>query len=532
MIENQAHWVGPYLSVEGRPFMVVGAEVHNSSSSTVRAIDASFDSVRDLGVNTVLAPVAWDLFEPVEGEYDTTLIDAMMDGAAARGLKLIPLWFGSWKNASSSYVPAWIKQDTARFTRSQLPDGRRLEHLTPFDAASRDADARAFAALMRRIAQADIHHTVIAVQVENEIGLLGSSRDWSALADAAFAGEVPGAVVTAISSDATASLHSAWLANGAVKKGSWLDVFPAGDRTDEAFMAAGFAAYTQTVAAAGRAELDVPLFVNTWLDRDSVLDGPVALAGGKKPGDYPSGGPVLGVAAIWEAVAPTIDLIAPDMYVDDAEPVFAGYKARRGRLFVPELRGDMPGIPQMFRAIGGHAALGVSPFGVDSYRPGDPEWEQLHDAYSLLRAVAAVVAERPGAELRAFVLDEERTSWDFPIGRVTVKIQTRDERGHITPTYPGYGIVIDDVDGVSWLIGRGFWITFESPEGLTPSLLSATSFVMDGEALSPIHHFNGDETASGTLIPYPFRDAGLVPGRAIPTRIPDTGITRLAVYAF
>ena len=532
MASTTEAWTGPYLAVDGRPFVVIGAEVHNSSSSTERAIAASFDAVALLGANTVLAPVAWDLFEPTEGRYDTRLLDAMIYGARARDLKLIPLWFGSWKNAASTYAPVWVKQNPERFPRSLLATGHNAEHLTPFGSTSRDADARAFAAMMRRIAEIDTtDRTVIAVQVENEIGLLGDTRDRSNNAERLFNSPVPAAVIHAIAGDAGAPIHAEWVARGSRQEGTWAEVFPAGDRVDEAFMAAGFASYTQVVAAAGRAELDVPLFVNAWLDRDSVLDGPVALAGGKRPGQYPSGGPVLPVAAIWEELAPAIDFLAPDIYVDDITPVFAGFKARRGRLFIPELRGDSPGIPQMFEAIGGHAALGVSPFGVDSYTPSDPEFAPLADAFNLLRAASAVVAHNPDAQMRAIVLNEENPGAEIVIGDLTVTLHTKDEWGYVTPTYPGYAIVIDDgPDGV-YLIGRGFWITLASQNGRPASFLSATAFELEGDELVPTLHLNGDETASGSLIPYPFRGSGLVPGRAIPTRIPETGITRFSVYA-
>ncbi|WP_240741243.1 DUF5597 domain-containing protein [Microbacterium oleivorans] len=522
---------GQYISVGGRPFVVVGAEVHNSSSSTDRAISESFDAINRLGANTVLAPVAWDLFEPAEGSFDTHLLDAMIDAARSRGLKLIPLWFGSWKNAASTYVPAWVKQNPDRFARSVITDGRRIEHLTPFAEESRDADARAFSVMMRRIAEVDADGTVIAVQVENEIGLLGDTRDRGKLAEELFQARVPAEVISAVAGDSEAPLHEEWIAAGRQTEGTWVEVFGTGDRVDEAFMAAGFARYTQVIAAAGRSELDVPMFVNAWLDRDSVLDGPVALAGGKRPGQYPSGGPVLPVAAIWEALAPDIDFIAPDMYVVDATPVFAGYKARRGLLFVPELRGDAPGIPQMFEAIGSHGALGVSPFGVDSYTPDDAETAPLSDAFRLLRAAAAIITRNPSAHIRAITLTEETPDAKIRVGNVDVHVHTKDDWGFVTPTYPGYAIVIEDGDAAAYLMGRGFWITLASDEGTTASFLSATSYELEGDELVPQLCLNGDETASGTLIPFPFAGTGLVPGRAIPTRIPDTGIVRISVYA-
>ena len=527
---SAAGWSESYLAVAGRPFPVIGAEVHNSSSSTPHAIAESFAMVRRLGANTVLAPVAWDLFEPVEGEYDPSLFDTMLATARELDLKLIPLWFGTWKNAASTYAPHWVKTDTERFPRAVLSSGRRVEHITPFCSAARDADSRAFATLMRHIREVDVDGTVLAVQVENEIGLLGDSRDRGPLAEAAFAGRVPAEVVKAVAGDPAMPLHEEWRQHGSKAEGSWADVFPEGDRRDEAFMAAAFAAYTEEVAAAGAREHDIPLFVNAWLDADSVLDGSVPLAGGKRPGVYPSGGPVMPVAAIWEALAPALHFLAVDLYVDEAEPVFAPYRSRRGRLFVPELRADAVGIAQMFSAIGTHRAVGIAPFGVDVLDPEDRRTIALADAYGLLRAAAGIIRENPTATMYGFALTEANPSATLVFDDVTLQINTKDEWGRFTPTYPGYGMAIQ-ADGGVYVIGRGFWVTLPTPEGRELSLLSATHYAPDGDHLKLLSHLNGDERG-GNLIPFPFINMPLVAGRAIPTRVPDGGITHLAAYTF
>jgi hypothetical protein len=527
--QNDAgNWRGHYLVRQGQAFPIIGAEVHNSSSSTVTGIHKSFRRVSDLGANTVLAPVAWNLLEPTEGTFDTALIDAMVSTARELGLALIPLWFGTWKNAVSTYAPAWVKTDQERFPRA-CGGGRRLEHLSAFSSDAKEADSRAFAALMRRIREVDADRTVIAVQVENEIGLLGDTRDRGPLAEAAFASAVPAAVLDAVAREETMPLHAEWRSAGASRHGSWAEVFPDGDRTDEAFMASAFASYTEFVAAAGAQEHDVPLFVNAWLDADSVLDGPVALAGGKRPGDYPSGGPVIPVAAIWEALAPTLDFLAVDLYVADAEPAFAAYRGRRGRLFIPELRADVPGIAQMFSAIGGHRALGVSPFGVDSFDLASPEAATLTDAYGLLRAAAALISANSEAPLHGFALDDANPSVTLEFDDVVVTVHTRDEWGMYTPTYPGYGIAIQ-ADGGVYVLGRGFWITYASRDGREIGLLSADHYRPDGDGLTLVSRLNGDE--AGSVIPFPFAGSPLVPGRAIPTRIPDGGITHLVTYTY
>jgi len=533
MIDDAAatRWIGPYLAVDGKPFPVIGAEVHNSSSSTTTAISESFTTVRDLGANTVLAPVAWDLLEPEEGQFDFTLIDTMVRTADRLGLRLIPLWFGTWKNAVSTYVPAWVKTDVERFPRAVVGEGRRIEHVSAFGTEAREADARAFAALMTHLRDTDTAGVVLAIQVENEVGLLGDTRDRSELAEAAFTSAVPASVVEAVAGDPTMPVHQEWVEHGSLREGTWSEVFPAGDRRDEAFMAAAFAAYVGQVAAAGAAEHDIPLFVNAWLDADSVLDGPVALAGGKRPGDYPSGGPVMPVAAIWETLAPALHFLAVDMYVDGGEDVFEAYRSRRGRLFVPELRADTPGIAQMFSAIGTHRALGVSPFGVDSLDLTDESAAQLIDAFTLLRAAAALIRSNPDAVAQGFVLSEEQPGVDLQLGDATIHVHSKDEWGMVTPVYPAYGIAIADGDGL-YLIGRGFWITLSGTTDRPVSFDSATHYRLHGDELVPTLRLNGDETAGGTLIPFPFARTPLLPGRAIPTRLPEAGIARISVYSY
>lgn len=531
MKATSAGWAGRYLAVNGAPFVVIGAEVHNSSSSTVDAIRRSFTTVQALGANTVLAPVAWNQFEPHEGRFDTTLIDAMVAEARALGLRLIPLWFASWKNAASTYAPSWVLRDVERFARARRDDGTATNTLTPFSAVTREMDAKAFAALLRRIRSVDHDGTVIAVQVQNEMGLLGDSRDRCALANGAFATEVPAEVIAAIAARPDMPVHGSWRARGAREVGSWADVLAPGERTDEAFMAAGFAAYTQAVAVAGRSEHDIPMFVNAWLDEESVLDGPVAVAGGKRPGDYPSGGPVIPVAAIWEALAPALDLLAPDVYVDDADPVFRSYGALRGRLFVPELRADSAGIEQMFRAVGEHRAVGVSPFGVDALRPGDAQWGPLADAYRLLRGAAAVLEGHPEAASVGFSLVAGQEALTVPTGDITMRITALEWRSEAT-VMPSFGVAVVTGHNSCFVIGRGLRVELASDEGIGASFATVTLLDLEEGKLAPVLHLNGDQTSSGQAVLFaPYGDQ-LLEQQEIPIRLPSTGIAHLEAIPF
>src|SRR5258706_12868875 len=181
----------PRLIVDGTPFVILGAEVNNSSASDLQFMAPLWARLAGYHCNTALVPVSWELLEPVEGTRDFSLVDGLVDGAREHGLRLVLLWFGTWKNAVSQYVPAWVKTDISRFARARDAEGRNTRMISPFSRACQDADAACYAALLRHVREIDGGHgTVIAVQVENETGILGPVRDFGPEANAAFRGPV------------------------------------------------------------------------------------------------------------------------------------------------------------------------------------------------------------------------------------------------------------------------------------------------------------------------------------------------------
>ena len=362
------------LIVDGRPFLILGGEFANSSASTLDYMRPIWPRLRQMNLNTVVTPVSWELIEPSEGRYDFSVVDGLLAGARAHDLHLVLLWFGSWKNSMSSYVPAWVKRDEVRFPRARAADGNVLEMLTPFAPANAEADARAFAALMRHLRQVDGQRTVLMVQVENEIGMIPSARDHSALADAAFAQPVPAALL-----------------KGSAPGSSWQQLF--GADAEEAFMAWRYARYVEGVAAAGKAEYPLPMYVNAALMRP-----------GKRPGEYPSAGPLPHLFDIWRSGAPSIDLLAPDIYFPNFVEWARKYSLPpRNALFIPEAnragRDEAPA--DAFFAFGALDAIGFSPFSIDSI---DPAGQPLGQAYAMLRSLAPMIldAQKTGT-IRGFV---------------------------------------------------------------------------------------------------------------------------------
>ena len=104
------------LFVDDKPFLILGGELHNSSSSSLEYMKDIWPLLRESGMNTVLAGVEWALVEPEEGTFDFSLVDGLIKDARVNGLHLVLLWFGSWKNGQSHYVPGWIKEDYSRLS--------------------------------------------------------------------------------------------------------------------------------------------------------------------------------------------------------------------------------------------------------------------------------------------------------------------------------------------------------------------------------------------------------------------------------
>jgi hypothetical protein len=368
------------LVVGGAPMLLRAGELENSASTGRRFMRDVWPRLRDAHVNTVLAALPWDLVEPEEGQFDFRLVDELIEDARAHGMKLVPLWFGTWKNGLSHYVPAWVKRDTARFPRSRIAGGN-VEVISAFSVEARDADAKAFAAVMAHIAKVDAaHHTVIMVQVENEVGLWGALRDHGGLANSAYNSPVDAELIDYLVAKREQLLPEtrAMLAvPSARQSGTWPQVFPGADHADEAFMAWHYARFIGHVAAAGKAEYDIPMFVN------AALDSPVASQSG-----YFRGGPVAHMADIWRAGAPAIDFIGPDIYHLDYNGFLTAFNRGGNPLFVPESRSNEEGACNALYTVG-KGGMGYSPFGIEART--DFENSPLVPTYGVLRDLELLI---------------------------------------------------------------------------------------------------------------------------------------------
>jgi hypothetical protein len=352
------------MFVDGKPFLMLAGELHNSSASSVEYMKPIWDRLAAMNLNTVIGTVSWELTEPQEGKFDFSLVDAQIQEARKHHMRLALIWFGTWKS-TSGYVPVWVKKDPARFPVMQIhpaAGGRAgaADHyngsLSAFGEQNLAADSRAYAALMRHIRETDPQHTVILMQVENEAGVVGDSRDRSPLAEAAWAKPVPGdlmAYLTKNKAGLLPELQEVWGRNRYRTSGTWAEVFGDDGPAGEVFMAYFIGRYLNRVVQAGKAEMNIPMYVNAWL---------YSMSGTPVQGQYPSGGPVARVMDIYHAVGPAIDFIGPDIYDKQFKEICALYTRAGNPLFFPESRNSPA---NYLYAVGKHSALGVSPFGVE-----------------------------------------------------------------------------------------------------------------------------------------------------------------------
>jgi beta-galactosidase GanA len=327
------------LTVDGAPYLILGAQVNNSSAWPAM-LPKVWPAIADVNANTVLVPIAWEQIEPTEGRFDFSFLDTLLGEARQHQVRLVLLWFGTWKNNGPNYAPEWVKLNNKRFARLVDASGRTFNSLSPHVTATLNADKKAFTSLMRHLREADPQHTVIMVQVENEAGTYGAVRDFSPLAQKLFDAAVPTRLTRALGKNA----------------GTWKQVF--GADADEFFHAYATASFINEVAAAGKAEYPLPMYVNAAL-RDPLHPG--------KPGEYSSGGPTDNVIDIYKAAGPALDIIAPDIYMPEYEKyvrVLELYKRPDNALFVAETA-NHPAYARYVFATLGHQAIGFSPFGFD-----------------------------------------------------------------------------------------------------------------------------------------------------------------------
>lgn len=387
------------LVVHGMPFLILGGELGNSSAACPQDIERIFPKLKKMGLNTVWVPVYWDLTEPVEGQFDFTLKDKALQQARENDLKIVFLWFGAWKNSMSCYAPLWFKENHKKYPRAYTQSGKPLEIASAFSEAVYEADHHAFSQWMQHIATVDKEEgTVIMIQIENEIGMLEDARDYSREANKIFNAPVPAEFMTYLQKNKKA-LHpqmlKKWESQGCKKQGNWQEVFGADIYTDEIFMAWHYAKYVEGLAQTARSIYNIPLYVNAAMN-----------SRGRKPGEYPSAGPLAHLIDVWHCGAPSIDILAPDLYDNGFTDWVAQYKLHNNPLFIPEIRLTDNNSVRAFYIFGEHDAIGISPFSIEdgSDSPNSP----LVQSYAKLTELMPLLTKYQGKGLmKGLLFDSE-----------------------------------------------------------------------------------------------------------------------------
>jgi len=434
---NSAHIV-----VNGKPMLILGGELSNSAATSIADIDEVMPRMAQMGLNTVLVPAQWDLIEADEGKFDFSLIDETINRARENRLKVIFLWFGAWKNSMSCYAPLWFKQNVSKYPRAMTRTGKPLEIASAFSENVFEADNRAFTQLMRHISAVDSHdNTVIMVQVENEIGMLEDARDHSPAADKAYRSSVPGELLSALKLE---------------KKGTWAQVFGTDVYADEKFMAYHYAKYVERLAENARKTYNIPLYVNAAMN-----------SRGRKPGEYPSAGPLAHLADIWRCVAPDIDILAPDIYDTGFKGWAKQYALDDNPLFIPESRCCINSGVRALYSFGEHQAVGFSAFAID--QAPQSETRHITSSFALVNQMMPLLLKYQGKNVtRGVLLDQQDKESFIEDGNLTMTCRHYftlpwDARATDGSTWPEGGAIIMKLADNDYLIaGSGVVVTFQT----------------------------------------------------------------------
>ena len=487
------------LIVNDQPFIALAGEVHNSSSSSLKYMEPIWPKLVQMNLNTVLLPVSWELFEPVEGEFKFELIDGLIQAARVNNLKIVFLWFGSWKNMVSTYVPDWVKNDPKRFPLLIAKNGEKFQMLSTFSKENIRADAVAFAALMKHIRQVDSNEqTVIMIQVQNEVGTNGGERDYSDAANSVYHSQVPEKLISNLmmkKSSLIPEFDQTWAENGYKTVGNWEQIFGGGAAGNEIFMAWQLSSYIGEVIKAGKKEYDIPMFVNASVGRQD-----------QKLGTYPSGGPVAFVIDIWRAGAPELDMLCPDIYYGDFIGHCKKYTQSGNPLFIPETRAGDIGAARALIAICNFNALGFSPFGIEG-RSGldEPLGENpLAKAYDIVDQMSHLILD-PGIKNQlAVMVDSDNPDTTVNMGHYQIDIKIQGGRTTDGNPVLGYALLIEIEPEEYVIAGKNVNIQFSLSN--RQSEVTGIRFAEEGKFEKgiwiPGRRLNGDQI----MVSYSFSD--------------------------
>jgi beta-galactosidase GanA len=293
-----------------------------------------------------------------------------------------------------------------------------------------------------------------------------------------------------------------WQQNGSRGSGSWAQVFGGDEWGQEVFTAWHYARFTEALVQAGKAKYDLPMFVNAALNRT-----------GRKPGEYPSGGPLPHLLDVWKAGAPSLDFLAPDIYFPNFSQLAARFNRADNLLFIPEANNatNSQGPANAFHAFGELDTLGFSPFSIESL--GDAP-NALSRSYQVLEQLTPLILDHRGKQrmggFRALI-NEDGSIVDAPVKKKLGGIEFTVT--FIDPWTPRDKQAIGDHGGLViwaggedyWFAGQGITITYKGADGGPPlvGLDIVEEGVFENGRWKPGRRLNGDQTHQGRHVRLP-----------------------------
>lgn len=530
----QSNGTYAHIIANDKPMLMIGGEMGNSSASTLQDVQKYFAHLHRLGLNTVLTPISWELIEPEEGKFDMTTLDNILNEARKNDLKIVLLWFGAWKNSMSCYAPEWFKRDTKRFPRVHDMNGKPIEEASSLSKNVLEADKRAFCKIVQYLRDNDKEQTVVMIQVENEIGMVEVPRDYSSDATKLYNSPVPNSLTSYINKNKK-TLHpylSNKLQSNIKSNATWAEMFGNDIYTEEIFQTWTYATYVQQIASAARSIYDIPMYVNVALNSRN-----------RKPGEYPSGGPLAHLIDIWHSAAPAIDVLGVDIYDKGYTDWVAKYHLPNNPLFIPEIRLEDKDAMYALYAFGHHGAMGFCPFSIEDYplyanssnnSMKDMDLSQddqlnafsaqhenlspLAACYNLLRQAEPIIIKHQGTkDMEGILLTNEHREEDIvtPDGiRFTIKhsYSLGWEPGSKDAEWPEAACIIIRLDKEDYLvIGSGVVITYTDAKGGKTwqkndsriGLAKCESVNITDGKMTIKRHLSGDQTHQGRHVRIP-----------------------------
>ena len=516
------------ITVGNKPFLPLGGQCMNSTPYQQEDMNMFWEALDIMGGNCAEIPVFWELIEPKRGEYDFSSVDYLLQESRKHNKKLILLWFASWKNGTIRYAPSWVKQDRETYRRAKTHDGVELTVLSTECKANLDADSKAFASMMKHLKSVNTDETVIAVQVQNEAGIVGRAvRDHGAESQGLFEKPVPAALLERVRQKPDSFEYKAWQAAGARAGGSWSEVF--GREGDEFFSAWTLAGYIGEIAVKGKEAYSLPMFVNIALDGSSW----------NRPGlNYPSGGGEAKVLEIWKAAAPHIDFIAPDIYKGNAGEYCRhckDYARGDNPLFIPEsdCRRQVANWRNIFYAMGDYGCVGYFSFGIENILTlqGElnPGYQSIVNSFQCVaKSIPLLIKHHNSGRVHSVVQQEYQSEQRIDLGKYLGLVQfeyqrvdfwhyisqNRDDAWHYVPKTPhemGCGLIFQESENEFFVVGSGFMLTLREKDTAIPfaedKMERCNNYILVEEGVFDNHgnwvckrRRNGDESDSGIWV--------------------------------